>query len=58
LIFYVVYLFRMARPTEAGKILWALFLFMGNVIAFPLLFYFYLWREAPGRPEFPRPPSA
>ena len=46
MIFYVVYLFRMTRQTEAQKILWALFLFIGNIIAFPVFFYLYIWREA------------
>lgn len=48
--FYIVYLFRTDRVDQDKKALWAVVLFLGNVFAFPVFWYLYIWkeREAPG----------
>jgi phosphatidylglycerophosphate synthase len=43
--FYIVYLFRTDRIAQDKKALWAIVLFMGNIIAFPVFWYLYIWKE-------------
>jgi hypothetical protein len=43
--FYVVYLFRTDRVAQDKKALWAVVLFFGNVFAFPVFWYLYIWKE-------------
>jgi hypothetical protein len=49
--FYIVYLFRTDRIAQDKKALWAIVLFMGNILAFPVFWYLYIWKEpdAPGQ---------
>ncbi len=44
---YVVHLFRTPRVAADKKVLWAVVLFMANVIAMPVYWYVYIWRRAP-----------
>jgi hypothetical protein len=44
-IFYIVNVFRNDRVAQDKKALWAVVLFLGNVIAFPVYWYFYIWPE-------------
>jgi predicted metal-binding membrane protein len=43
--FYIVYLFRTDRIAQDKKALWAVVLFLGNIIAFPVFWYLYIWKE-------------
>lgn len=43
--FYIVYLFRTDRIAQDKKALWAVVLFMGNMLAFPVFWYLYIWKE-------------
>jgi hypothetical protein len=43
--FYIVYLFRTERIPQERKALWAIVLFFGNIIAFPVFWYLYIWKE-------------
>ena len=43
--FYIVYLFRTDRIAQDQKALWAIVLFFGNIIAFPIFWYLYIWKE-------------
>ena len=43
--FYIVYLFRTDRIAQDKKALWAIVLFMGNILAFPIFWYLYIWKE-------------
>jgi hypothetical protein len=45
-IFYIVNVFRNDRVEKDKKVLWVLVLFMGNMIAMPIYWYLYIWREA------------
>jgi hypothetical protein len=45
LIIYIVNLFRNDRVAKDMKALWAVVLFMGNMIAMPIYWYLYIWRE-------------
>jgi hypothetical protein len=45
--FYIVNVFRNDRVDKDKKALWAVVLFMGNMIAMPIYWYLYIWREAP-----------
>lgn len=44
-IFYIVNVFRNERVDKDKKVLWAVVLFMGNMIAMPVYWYLYIWKE-------------
>ncbi len=52
-IFYMIDAFRNERVAQDKKVLWAVMLFFGNMIAMPVYWYLYIWRE----PD-PLPPAA
>jgi len=43
MIFYIVNVFQNERLPGEKKALWAVVLFLGNVLAFPFYWYFYIW---------------
>ena len=43
--FYIVYLFKTDRVAVDKKALWAVVLFMGNLVAMPVFFYLYIWPD-------------
>ena len=45
-VFYIVNVFRNDRVEKDKKVLWAVVLFMENVIAMPVYWYLYIWKEA------------
>src|SRR5919106_545047 len=45
-VFYIVNVFRNDRVEKDKKVLWAVVLFMGNVMAMPIYWYLYIWKEA------------
>lgn len=45
MIIYIVDVFRNERVDKDKKVLWAVVLFMGNVIAMPVYWYLYIWKE-------------
>jgi hypothetical protein len=47
LVFYLIHLFKTARVLKDQKVLWAVVLFMGNMIAMPVYWYLYIWSDAP-----------
>ena len=53
LAFYIIYLFKSDRVAQDKKALWAVVLFFGNMIAMPVFWYLYIWRE-PGSTVPPR----
>ena len=46
-IFYMVNVFRNDRVDKDKKVLWAVVIFMGSLIAMPIYWYLYIWKEAP-----------
>ena len=44
-VFYIVNVFRNDRVEKDKKVLWAVVIFMGNMIAMPIYWYLYIWRE-------------
>lgn len=46
-VFYMVNVFRNDRVNKDMKVLWAVVLFMGSIIAMPIYWYLYIWRVAP-----------
>ena len=50
-IFYMVNVFRNDRVHKDKKALWAVVLFLGNVIAFPVYWYYYIWPEGDDKSE-------
>jgi hypothetical protein len=42
---YMVYLFRTSRVARDKKALWAVVLFLGNMVAMPVFWYLYIWKE-------------
>ncbi|HXD29962.1 MAG TPA: hypothetical protein VN643_02520 [Pyrinomonadaceae bacterium] len=51
-VFYIVNVFRNDRVVKDMKVLWAVVLFMGSIIAMPIYWYLYIWRE-PATPASP-----
>lgn len=47
LVFYIVNVFKNNRVENDKKALWAIVLFMGNMIAMPIYWYLYIWKSAP-----------
>lgn len=54
MIFYIVDVFRNERVNKDMKVLWAVVLFMGTMIAMPVYWYLYIWREPADPPHSPR----
>lgn len=55
---YIIDVFRNDRVTPDRKVLWAIILFMGGMLAMPVYWYLFVWRE-PERPPVshdPMPP--
>jgi hypothetical protein len=44
-VFYIVNVFRNERVEKDKKVLWAVVLFMGNMIAMPIYWYLYIWQD-------------
>ena len=44
-IYYMVNVFRNDQVDKDKKVLWAVVLFMGNMIAMPIYWYLYIWKE-------------
>ena len=47
LVVYISDLFRNPRVRPEQKALWAVVLFLGNIIAMPVYWSLYIWREPP-----------
>ena len=45
LVVYIVHLFGTDRVPQDKKALWAVVLFLGHMIAMPVFWYLYIWRE-------------
>lgn len=45
LVIYLVHLFKSDRVPQDKKALWAVVLFLGNMIAMPVYWYWYVWRK-------------
>lgn len=43
--FYIVNVFRNDRIDKDKKVLWAVVLFMGNMLVMPVYWYLYIWRD-------------
>ena len=41
---YIVHAFRTDLVPNDKKVLWVVILFFGNVVAFPIYWYLYMWR--------------
>ncbi|MHA1567936.1 MAG: hypothetical protein ACTSXZ_00575 [Alphaproteobacteria bacterium] len=42
---YLVHLFKTSHVPQDKKALWAVVLFLGNMFAMPVYWYFYIWQE-------------
>ena len=49
--FYIVELFRTERVREDRKALWAVVLFLGNMISMPIFFWLYIWPDTSPRSQ-------
>jgi hypothetical protein len=46
-VFYMVNVFKNDRVEKDKKVLWAVVIFMGSMIAMPIYWYLYIWKETP-----------
>ena len=44
-VFYIVNVFRNERVVKDQKVLWAVVLFLGSVMAMPIYWYLYIWKD-------------
>jgi len=44
-VYFIVDVFRNARVDKDKKVLWAVVIFLGNMIAMPIYWYLYIWKE-------------
>ncbi len=54
---YVIHAFRTDRIENDKRVLWVVVLFLGNMLAFPIYWYLYLWRETCSRCRRSRRPA-
>ena len=47
LVVYMTNLFKTDRVPQDKKALWAVVLFLGNMLAMPVYWYLYIWKERP-----------
>ena len=45
--FYITFLFKTQVVSQDKKALWAVILFLGNMIAMPIFWWLYVWPELP-----------
>ena len=45
-VFYIVDIFKNDRVEKDKKALWAVVIFLGNMIAMPIYWYLFIWKEA------------
>jgi hypothetical protein len=50
-VFYIVNVFRNGRVEKDKKALWAVVIFLGNILAMPVYWYLYIWREPEALPS-------
>lgn len=46
---YIFHAYKTDRIEDDKRVLWVVILFLGNMIAFPVYWYLYMWREEPAR---------
>jgi hypothetical protein len=46
---YIFHAFKTDRIDNDKRVLWVVILFLGNMVAFPVYWYLYMWREEPAR---------
>ena len=45
LVIYIMHVFKTDRVPTDQKALWAVVLFLGNMVAMPIYWFLYIWRE-------------
>jgi hypothetical protein len=53
-VFYIIRVFKTEQLDQNMKIMWMLLLFFMGMLAQPVFWYLYIWREAPGRSKEPQ----
>lgn len=44
LVIYIAYLFKTENVPKDKKVLWAVVLFLGNILAMPVFWFLYVWK--------------
>ena len=47
---YIIHLFKTEHVASDKKALWAVVLFMGNILAMPIYWYLYIWKPIKSAP--------
>jgi len=50
IIYYMVFIFRSSAVKQEMKVLWAVVIFMGNIIAMPIFWYIFFFKAPRGEP--------
>lgn len=47
IVIYIINVFKTERVPQDKKALWAVVLFLGNLISMPIYWYLYIWKQEP-----------
>ena len=47
---YIIHLFKTDHVASDKKTLWAIVIFMGNILAMPIYWYLYIWKPIKSAP--------
>jgi len=45
IIIYIIHIFKTEKVPQDKKALWAVVIFLGNMIAMPIYWYLYIWKQ-------------
>ncbi len=57
IIYYIFDIFKNERLEQNSKIMWTILLFLAGMLAMPIYWYLYVWRDAPRGAAFGGPPG-
>lgn len=52
-VYYIIHLIRSESMTNDQKVLWAVLLFIMNMLVLPIYWYFNIWKEPQAPPTAP-----
>ena len=55
-VFYIIRVFKTEHLDQNMKIMWTLLMFFAGMLAQPVFWYLYIWREAPAASSWNQPP--
>jgi hypothetical protein len=57
IVYYIYHIFKNERLEQSYKIIWTIMLFFAGMLAMPIYWYMYIWRDAPQGAALGGPPG-